>query len=112
MLICMWVLLLCFQTLISYVRMGACLVAGLLQEVRTPHPVCPVRTLKSYLTATMASHSFQVFVHVRLYNISVNKLNWYLCYLIRKANPGFSPLSHDLRKIGSSFAFLWSMSVD
>ena len=36
--------------------------AGLLQEDSTTHPVCPVRTLKSYLTAMTASHSFQVLL--------------------------------------------------
>ena len=54
-------------------RRAPLVIAGLLQEDGTPHPVCPVRTLKSYLAATMTSYSFQVFLlHVHLPNISVN----------------------------------------
>ena len=56
-------------------------IAGLLQEDGTPHSLCPVRTLKSYLAAMMAFHSFKMFVHrVHLSTISVNKFKWYLCY--------------------------------
>ena len=44
-------------------------IAGLLQEDGTPPPVCPVRTLKSYLAATTASHSFQVLFIMFIYLI-------------------------------------------
>ena len=67
--------------------------------------------LRSYLDSSSSTKSFKLFVNpVDLSDLSIAKIRLYLCMFIRIADPGSVPLSHDLRKIASSFAFFHSMS--
>ena len=77
-----------------------------------PHPLCPVGLLERFLLLSRNSKSTKLFVHHRsLEPITIRKLRWYMCRLIRLSNPDSYPKTHDIRKMAASFAFFNQMSL-
>ena len=90
----------------SVLRRSPLFISSLENEEGSPHLLCPVAMLKSYLQLSSATKYFKLFVNpLDLSDLSLAKLRLYLCSFIRTADPGSVPLSHDLRKVASSFAF-------
>ena len=77
------------------------------------HRLCPVALLRRYLLATSSTTSEKLFVDPeRLSDLSVHKVRLLMCQLVRLADRGSFPRSHDLRKMASSFAFFRTMSTE
>ena len=83
------------------------------EEDGGPHPLCPVVHIERFLLASASTKSVQLFVDpVSLGDLSVQKIRLWICKFIRWGDPGSFPLSHDLRKVSSTLAFLRSMSME
>ena len=74
--------------------------------------LCPVKSLEDYLAATASSNSDSLFLSSHSGSaLTLGNLRFTLARLIRKAQPGSFPKSHDLRKLASSLAFFGNMPL-
>ena len=88
-------------------------ISALLNEDGSHSRLCPVAMLRRYLEATSSTRSEQLFVDPgRLVGLSVHKIRLSMCRLVKLADPGSFPRSHDLRKMASSLAFFRTMSME
>ena len=93
-------------------RRGPIFISCLFQEDNSPHPLCPVENLRNFLKLSSSATSVKLFVKPSDgTDLPLNRLRWYLCKLIRLADPGSFPKVHDLRKVASSFAFFNFMDM-
>jgi len=86
---------------------------------RTPPPVivkplgknklCPIRTLKQYLSVTDQSNG-RLFIHPTTSRaLSRGQISFRICKLIKQADPNGIPQMHDLRRAAASIA--WSRGI-
>ena len=88
-------------------------VSRLRDEEGGPHPLCPISCLERFLFLSGNSTSTKLFVHHHsLESITIRKLRWYMCKLIKLSNPESYPRTHDIRKMAASFAFFNQMSLE
>ena len=93
-------------------RWDPLVIPRLKDEEGGPHPLCPVAAISHYLSLTSSTSSQRLFVHpVSMGDITIHKLRWYLCKIIKRSNPGSIPKAHDLRKMAATFAFFSHVSL-
>ena len=94
-------------------RWDPIVISRLRDEEGGPHPLCPVAALQHFLRLSQSSSSQKLFVHPSsLQGLTINKLRWYLCKIVKLSNPSSIPKCHDIRKMAASFAFFGQMSLE
>ena len=74
--------------------------------------LCPVRALEHFLHLSRNASGQKLFINPSsLVPVTINKLRWYLCKLIKLSNPGVFPRVHEIRKMAASFSFFNQMST-
>ena len=76
----------------------------------SPRPLCPVTTLKRWLSATKDFQGHQLFFNLQtLRPLKASLLSQMLCRLINTSQKGTFPKGHDIRKVATSLA--WTRGI-
>ena len=84
----------------------------LLDSDGTPHPLCPVTSLKAWLAVRPASDSDKVFIDPKSKKpLNAARVSLWLCRIIKKADPKAIPKGHDIRKVATSLAWARGLNI-
>ena len=93
-------------------RRGPILIHAFKNAQGVHHDLCPVRTLKQFLTASRGFNSNSLFFNPRTFNpCSKARLSQMIRRVVKWSQPNIYARAHDLRKYATIQAFFDNMSL-